>query len=75
MQNYIVIFIFSLLFLDQESPFWANLLQKIKIVSLSRNLVPNLIQMGRFQWWYSFIYFGLKVPFLGYFFQKIKLSA
>ena len=34
--------IFSVL--DREYPFGGNLVQKIKIVSLSRNLVPTLIQ-------------------------------
>ena len=36
--------------LDQKYPFWANLLQKIKIVSSSWNLVPRLIRVCRMKW-------------------------
>ena len=37
-------------------PFWANLVKKtkqkkIKIVSLSGNLIPRLIRIRRIQWW------------------------
>ena len=31
--------------------FWANLVEKIKIVSLSWNLVPRLTWTCRIQWW------------------------
>ena len=34
--------------LDQKYPFWANLVQKIKIVSFSWNLVPRLIWICKF---------------------------
>ena len=30
-------------YVDLKHPFWANLVQKIKIASLSLNLVPKLI--------------------------------
>ena len=43
--------------LDWKQPFWANVVQKIKIVSLSRNLVPKLIRICRIQWWYSLFLF------------------
>ena len=43
-----VVFTFSIL--DGEHPFWANLFQKIKIISLSVNLVPGLIRICRIQW-------------------------
>ena len=35
-------------------PFWANLVQEIKIVSLRWNMVPRLIQICRIQWRCSF---------------------
>ena len=43
-----VVFTFSVL--DQKDPFWANLVEKIKIVSLSQNLVPRPIRICRTQW-------------------------
>ena len=33
-------------------PFWVNLVQKIKIVSLIWNLVCRINRMCRIQWWY-----------------------
>ena len=33
--------------------FWVNLVQKLKIISLSWNFVPRLIQIGRIPWWCS----------------------
>ena len=36
---------------------WANLVQKFKIVSLSWNLAPRLIQVCRIQWWCSLFLF------------------
>ena len=44
-----------LFFLDQKYPFWKNLVQKIKIVNLSCNLVPRLIQTCRIQWDVDFL--------------------
>ena len=41
MQNSMVVFTFAVL--DQKHPFFSNLVQKIKIAGLSRNLVPGLI--------------------------------
>ena len=43
----------SLTVFDQKNLFWENLVQKIKTVSLSRNLVPWLILICRIQWWSS----------------------
>ena len=34
---------------DQKCPFWANLVQNIKIVSLRLNLVDSLIRICRIQ--------------------------
>ena len=46
-----------------EVSFWGNLVKKIKIVSLSWNLVPALIRIYRIQWWYAyFLRFWLELP-------------
>ena len=42
-----VVFTFSAL--DQKYSFWANLYQKMKVVRLSKNLVPILIRACRIQ--------------------------
>ena len=47
MQNSMVVFTFAAL--DQKYLFGANLVQKIKIASLSWNLLPRLIQIRRIQ--------------------------
>ena len=64
-QNSMALFTFSVL--DRKHPSWANLVQKIKIVSLMRNLVPRLIRIDKIQWvfiqWWSC--FMLETPFLG----------
>ena len=74
MQNSIVVFTFSVL--HWKHPFWANLVHKIKIISLSWNLVPRLIWIYRIQWLYSlFLFFRLETPFLGKLFQKIKFVS
>ena len=49
MQNSMVMFTFSVS--KWKYPFWANLVQKIKIVSLCWNLAPSLIWICRIQWW------------------------
>ena len=51
MLNSIVMLTFSVL--DQKYPFWANLIKKIKIISLSWNLVPRLIRTCTIQWRFS----------------------
>ena len=68
MQNSRVVFTFSVL--DWKHPFWANLLQKIKIVTLSWNVVPRLIQICRIHWWCSYFPFYLGNSFLGKFGPK-----
>ena len=55
MQNSMMIF--SFLVFEWKYPFWANLVQNIKIVTLCWNLVPTLIRTCRIQWWFSFILF------------------
>ena len=46
-----VMFILSVF--DWKYPFWANLVKKIKILTLSWNLVRTLIRTCRIQWWCS----------------------
>ena len=50
-----VVFTFSAL--DWKHPFRANLVQQIKIIFLSWNLVPWLIRICRIQWWCSLFLF------------------
>ena len=71
LQNSTVMFIFSVF--DHKYPFPANLVQKIKIVSLSWNLIARLISICRIQWWCSFCLFWTGNTILGNLFQKIKI--
>ena len=59
MLNLMVTFI--LYALDVKYPFWASLVQKIKIVYLSVNLVPSLIEFDSME----FVSHELKLPFPG----------
>ena len=82
MQNSLVMFTFSVFnwkyfagqiswkYLDWKYQFDANLVQKIKIVCLSWNLVPRLIWICRIQWWVLFTlsFFWLGIPFWGKFY-------
>ena len=70
MQNSVVVFSFSVL--DRKNPFWANLVQKIKIVSLSWNLVPRLIRILEFNGELHCFCFLLETPVLGKFGPKIQ---
>ena len=73
-QNSMVIFTFSVF--DWKYPFWANLVQKIKVISLSWNLVPTLIRICRIEWWCSlFFIFGRKYPVWDNLVQKIKIVS
>ena len=45
MQNSMVIFTFF----DRKYPFWANFVQKVRLISWSWNLVPKLIRISRIQ--------------------------
>ena len=56
--------------LDQKNPFWVNLIKKIKIVSLSWNLVPRLIWISGIQWWCSLFLFLTINIFLGQIWSK-----
>ena len=42
--------LFTFFVIDQKLSFWANQVQKLKIISLSLNLVPTLIRICRIQW-------------------------
>ena len=72
MQNLMVMFIFS--FFDQKYSFLVNLVQKVKVVSLSWNLVLKLIWICRIQWRCSlFAFFWLEIPSLGKFDSKFDI--
>ena len=70
MKSSMAIFTFSVL--DWKYPFWENLVQKIKIISLSWNLEPKLIWICRLQFGIHFCCFKPKIPFLGKFGAKIR---
>ena len=70
MQNWMVMFTFSLF--DRKCPFSANLVQKVKIISLSWNLVPALIRIYRIQWRCPPFLFSIRMPFLGKFRPKCQ---
>ena len=55
MQNSIVVFTFAVL--DWKCPFRANLVQKVKIIILSWNLVASLIWLYRTRWCCSLFWF------------------
>ena len=61
-RNSMVMFTFSVF--DQEYPFGVNLVQKIKIVSLSWNLVSILIWICKIQWRCSLFLFSTENTFL-----------
>ena len=68
--------LFTFSILEWKHPFWANLVQKIKIVSLSWNLVPTLIRISRIQWWCSFFsILDRKHPFWANLVQKVKIVS
>ena len=69
-QNSIMVLTFSAL--DWKYGFWTNLFQKIKIVSLSRNLVPRL-KYADFNHDLHFSVFEHKYPSWANFVQKFKI--
>ena len=74
MQNLMVNFIFFVF--EWKYLFWANLVQKIKILTLSWNLVPTIIRTCRIQWWCSFFSFLIRDTLLGQIWsKKSKLSV
>ena len=63
MHKSMVIIIFSVS--NRKYPFWANLVHKIIIVSLSWSLETRLIWIGRIQWRCSLSLFSTRNIFLG----------
>ena len=57
---------------DWKYLFWVNLIQKLKIISLSWNFVPRLIQICRIPWWCSLFLFSTGNTVLGKFGKKKK---
>ena len=73
MQKLMMLFIFFCFWV--EYPFWANLVHKIKMVTLSWSLVPTLIRTCRIQWWCSFFLFLIGNTLFGQIWsKKSKLS-
>ena len=62
MHNSILLSTFSVF--DCKFPLLANLVQKVKIVSLSWSLVASLIRIFRIQWCCSLFLFSTRTPFL-----------
>ena len=66
--------LFSFFVFEWKYPFWANLVQKVKVISWIWNLVARLIRICRIQWYCSlFFVFQWKYPFWTNFVQKIKI--
>ena len=73
MQNSMILFTFFVF--EWKYPFWANLVQKIKILILSWNLVATLIRTCRIQWWCSLFLFLSGIALFGQICsKKSKLS-
>ena len=68
MQNSMMLL--TLFIFEWKYPFWANLVQKIKIISLSWHLIPILIQTCRIQWWSSLFMFLIRNIFFGQIWPK-----
>ena len=69
-----VVLTFSVL--KRKPLFWINLVQNIKIASLSRNLLPRVIWGCRIQWWFSlFFVFDWNSPFWANLVQKTKIVS
>ena len=66
--------LFTFFVFEWKCPFWANLVQKIKIVTLCWNLVPSLIRICRTHWCYSLFCFWVEIPFLDKFGPKSQNS-
>ena len=74
LQNSMVQFSFSVL--SQKHPFYANLVQKVKIVSLSWNFVLRLIQTCRIQWCCSLsLFLDRKHLFWANLIQNVKIVS
>ena len=64
---------FTFFVFDRKYPFWINLIQKTKMISLSSDLVPKLIhKYTKANGGVDFFWFRREIPFLGKFGSKIK---
>ena len=65
---------FSLSVLDRKCPIWVNLVQKVKIVSLSWNLEASLTRIYKMM---PFTFSGVRreIPFLGKFGPKNQIAS
>ena len=69
MQNSMMVFTFSVF--DQKYHFWANLIQKIKILRLSWSLLPRvIIVIRRSQWRCSLFLFSTRNTLYGQIWSK-----
>ena len=68
MQNSMVMFIFFVF--DRKYPYWANLVQKVKILTLSWNFVRTLVRTCRIQWWCSLFLFSIGNTLFGQILSK-----
>ena len=67
--------LFSFFVFEWKYSFWANLVQKIKIVTLCWNLIPRLIRICRIQWCHSLFLFSSANGLFGQILPKMsKLS-
>ena len=53
--------------------FWVNLVERLKIISISWNFVTRLVQICRIQWWCSLFLLSIGNTFLGNFDLKNKI--
>ena len=51
-------------FRSEKNKFWANLVQKLRVVCLKWTYVPRLILICRIRWWCPSFLFRLEIPFL-----------
>ena len=74
MQNSMVVFNFFIF--DRKYLFWANLVQETKVITLSWNLVADLIRLCRIQWCCSLFSFSTGKALFGRILSKMsKLSV
>ena len=59
-------------FCDRKCPLCANLVQNVKIISLSWNLVSSLLRICRVQWFFPLFFSDQKYPFWENLGQKNK---
>ena len=64
-----------LVLFSTENTFFGKFGPKIKVVSLSWNFVPRLIQKCRIPWWCSLFFFDWKYLFGQIWYKKIKIVS